>query len=95
MSGISAVSPPMRAQSHSARSRNTLDKLSDSCRLKFINRKIIEEEQRLCSHHEHIVDVHRDKVEADRVKSLHITRDEHFVPTPSVQAASTGFCNSF
>ena len=53
-------------------------------------REVVEEEQRLGAGDEHVVDAHRDEIDADRVVAPVANAVLSLVPTPSVPDTSTG-----
>ena len=76
MPGISAVSPPTSAApactQPSTMPRTTASATAD---LQLAGRVVIEEEQRLRALHHHVVDAHRDQVDADGVVAAGVDRE--------------------
>ena len=68
MPGISAVSPPTRAQPASRqRLGDAGEHLARGADIEPAGREVVEEEQRLGALHDEVVDAHRDEVDADRL----------------------------
>ena len=85
--GSSAVSPPTSAQpawrQPSAMPPITLRRGLD---VELAGREVVEEEERLGAGDEHVVDAHRDEVDADGVVAPAANAILSLVPTPSVPA---------
>ncbi len=92
MPGISAVSPPIRAQPASRTAfRDAADDGRALIGVELAGGEIVEEEQRLCALYNEVVDAHGDEVDADRIVA-HPASMAIFslVPTPSLAATRTG-----
>ena len=73
MSGISAVSPPISAQPASSQPLgDAADDGDGGVDVELAGGEVVEEEQRLGALHEHVVDAHRDQVDADRVVAVEL-----------------------
>ncbi len=90
--GCSAISPPRSAQPACRHPSATPD---TSCLhligVELPGDDVVEEEQRLGPHADEVVDAHGDEVDADGVEAAGVAAATvAFVPTPSVDATSTG-----
>ena len=89
--GISAVSPPIRAQP-AWRQPSAMPSTTTGADfgVELAGGEVVEEEQRLGALHHQVVDAHGDQVDADRVVKPVSMAILSLVPTPSLAATSTG-----
>ena len=73
-----------------AAGRDPADELGDADRVEPADRDVVEEGERLGAGAHDVVGAHRDEVDADRVEPPTAAAMAVFVPTPSVEAISSG-----
>ena len=87
---LGGLAAEQRAAGLAAAVGDALDERRDALRVEAADRDVVEEEQRPRARAEHVVDAHRDQVDARRVqRAAARVQAASFVPTPSVPDTSS------
>ena len=86
---LGRLAAQQRAAGLAAAVGDALHQRGDALGIDAADRDVVEEEQRLRAGAEHVVDAHRDAVDAGRVQRAAALVQDSFVPTPSVPATSS------